>query len=118
MKAIILSSAVLILSLLTTVVLAAESAGVNSMDMTNPESAKNAKTKVHKGTGSVTEVDAAGGTVTIAHGPIKTMNWPAMTMVFGVKKKSMLDAVQPGAKVEFSFVQSGNNYVITELRKK
>ena len=118
MKAIALSSALLILSLLTTVVTPAESEGMKGMDMTNKESGKNAKTKVHKGTGSVTDVDAAGGTVTIAHGPIKTMNWPAMKMVFGVKRKSMLNTLQPGAAVEFSFVQSGKDYVITRIRRR
>jgi Cu(I)/Ag(I) efflux system protein CusF len=123
MKAIVLSFAVLSMSLVTTVVSPAESDGtkgmdMKGMDMQGAESGKNAKTKVRKGAGSVTDVDLAGGTVTIVHGPVKTLNWPAMTMGFGVKKKSMLNTIQPGAKVEFSFVQSGKDYVITKIRKK
>src|SRR4051794_37415864 len=117
MKAILLSFVLLSMSLVSTIVTAAESDGMNGMDMKQTEPQK-PKTKVHKATGSVTAVDVAGGTVTIAHGPVKTLNWPAMTMAFAVKKKSMLKQIQQGSKVEFSFVQSGKNYLITKLTKK
>jgi len=43
------------------------------------------------------------------------MNWPAMTMTFNVKDKAMLDKVKQG-QVEFSFVQSGEDYTITEVK--
>src|SRR5438477_12562830 len=43
------------------------------------------KSEVHKGVGTVKKVDPAGGKVTIAHGPIPTMKWPAMSMTFTVK---------------------------------
>ena len=38
----------------------------------------------HPATGVVKSVDRAKGTVTLAHGPVKSLNWPAMTMPFTV----------------------------------
>ncbi len=54
--------------------------------------------------------------MTFAHGPIKTMNWPPMTMTFTVKDKAVLGKFKPGAKVDFSFVQSGKDPVVTEMK--
>lgn len=70
----------------------------------------------HQAAGTVTKVDGAKSVVTIQHGPVASMNWPSMTMTFGVKDKSLLDKAKPGAKVDFSFVQSGSDYVITEVK--
>lgn len=72
--------------------------------------------ETHKGKGTVKSVDAGKGTVSLAHDPIGGMKWPAMTMTFKAKDKAMLEKVKPGAKVEFSFEQSGKDYVITELK--
>jgi len=70
----------------------------------------------HKGAGTVKSVDAKKGTVSLAHGRIQSMNWPAMTMTFKVKDKALLEQVKPGAKVEFTFVQSGKDYIVTEIK--
>jgi Cu(I)/Ag(I) efflux system protein CusF len=128
MKSIVASLGALSLSLVITAVFPAESEGMkgmdmkdkdmNGMDMKGMESGSKAKAKVHKGAGSVTKVDPANGKVTIAHGAVKTMNWAPMTMTFDVKDKTLLNNVEPGAKVEFSFVQSGKDYVITKIKKK
>ena len=70
----------------------------------------------HQASGTVTKVDGAKGAVTIDHGPVASMKWPSMTMTFGVKDKALLDKAKPGAKVEFSFVQSGRDHIITEIK--
>jgi len=70
----------------------------------------------HQATGKVTKVDRAKGTVSIAHGPVASLRWPAMTMAFGVKDRATLDKLQPGANVEFTFVQSGRTYTITAIK--
>ena len=85
----------------------------NSMDM-KPE--KKAKSQTHKGSGTVSKIDAGKGTVTIAHGPVSTMNWPAMTMSFKAKDKALLEKVKPGDKVDFEFVQQGRDYVVTAVK--
>ena len=98
----------------------AQSGGMKGMDMKDMdmkmEKKKSASGKVHKGTGKVTKVDPATGSVTIAHEPVSTMSWPAMTMTFKVKDKKMLDKAKSGEKVEFSFVQSGKDYTITDIK--
>ncbi|MGB5081875.1 MAG: copper-binding protein [Burkholderiales bacterium] len=70
----------------------------------------------HKGSGTVTRVDRASGGVTIAHGAIQSLKWPAMTMAFGVKDRSLLEKLTTGKKVEFEFVQQGSDYLITSLK--
>lgn len=71
---------------------------------------------VHKGTGVVTDIDRAGGKVTIKHDPIKSLNWPSMTMAFAVKDKAMLEKVSKDKKVEFEFAQQGQQLVITSVK--
>ena len=89
---------------------------MKGMDMKGMKSDQKGDGQVHKGTGTVSKVDAAGGTVTIDHEPVPSMKWPAMSMAFKVKDKSTLEKVKPGAKVDFSFTQSGKDHVITEIK--
>ena len=77
---------------------------------------KKADSSVHKGTGVVTSIDRAAGKVTLKHDPIKSLNWPTMTMAFTVKDKAMLDKLAKGKKVEFEFVQQGHQFVITSIK--
>ena len=70
----------------------------------------------HQATGVVKTVDAKAGTVTLAHDPVKSLKWPAMTMGFQVKDKALLDKLQPGKKIEFEFVQQGKDYVVTAVK--
>ncbi len=72
----------------------------------------------HQGVGTVEKVDPTAGTVTIAHGPVKSLKWPAMTMTFAVKDKALLGKLSQDKKVEFEFVQQGSDYVITSARKR
>ena len=83
--------------------------GMKGMETAKPSPA-------HSASGTVQRIDPAKGTVSIAHGPVKSLNWPAMTMSFSVKDKAMLDNLNPGAKVAFGFVQSGADYVVTEIK--
>ena len=93
-----------------------EMKGMDIKGMDSNASAKGAKNATHKGTGTVRKSDPAGGTVTIAHDPIKSMEWPAMTMSFTAKEKKMLEGIKPGAKVEFEFVQQESKYTITSIK--
>jgi Cu(I)/Ag(I) efflux system periplasmic protein CusF len=69
----------------------------------------------YKASGTVTKIDPAAGRVTIAHGPVQALKWPAMSMTFGVKDKALLGRAQPGKKVEFEFEKQGSDYVITRI---
>ena len=105
----------------------AQSGGMKGMDMKDMDmkdqkgmdmkkDKKAAKGTVHNASGKVTKVDPAKGAVTIAHGPVASMKWPAMSMTFKVKDKAMLDKLKPGDQVEFSFVESGKDPTITEIK--
>jgi Cu(I)/Ag(I) efflux system periplasmic protein CusF len=100
----------------------AQSQGMGGMDMKGMDmkdmkkDAKKAAAKLHKGVGVVKNVDAEKRTVSVAHEPIKSMEWPAMTMSFTAKDKKMLEGIKPGAKVEFEFVQQGSKYTITSIK--
>lgn len=71
---------------------------------------------VHKAMGTVKKVDAKAGVVTLAHEPIKSLNWPSMTMGFKVKDKMLLDKLGDSKKVEFEFTQEDKDYVITGVK--
>jgi Cu(I)/Ag(I) efflux system protein CusF len=75
-----------------------------------------AQGQAHKGTGVVKSVDPAKPAVTLAHDPIPSLRWPAMTMGFAVKDKALLAKLKPGAKVEFEVVQQGSTYIITSVK--
>lgn len=44
------------------------------------------------------------------------MNWPAMTMAFKVKDKTMLDKFADGKEVEFEFAKQGKDFVINSVK--
>lgn len=98
--------------LLAVWVLAASIIGTASLASAQVD--KKTEGQVHKGTGVVTKVDK--DKVTIKHDPIRSLNWPAMTMAFAVKDKAMLDKVAKDKKVEFEFVQQGQRSVITSIK--
>lgn len=75
---------------------------------------KDSQATVHKATGVVTKVDK--NKVSIKHGPVQSLNWPAMTMAFTVKDKSLMDKMKKDQTVNFEFVQEGRDYVVTAVK--
>lgn len=65
-----------------------------------------------EGVGVVKKIDAKALSVTIAHDPIKALNWPAMTMAFKVADKALLEKLKVGAKVRFTL----SGQTITAMR--
>ena len=70
----------------------------------------------HKAAGVVKKVDPKSGTVSIAHEPVKSLNWPGMTMSFRVADKALLDKLAADRKIDFEFEQRGKDYVITSIK--
>ena len=73
--------------------------------------------KAAKGSGKVTELDATGGKVTIDHGPILAVGWPAMTMGFQADPQ-MLEGVAVGDQVDFTLSLKGNDATVTAIAKQ
>ena len=87
---------------------------MKGMDMSKKQSATTPAS--HTAVGTVKKVDAKAGTVMLDREPVKSLNWPAMTMGFKVADKSLLDKLSEGKKVEVEFKQMGKDYVITSVK--
>lgn len=55
-----------------------------------PDERERAQESLIKGRGSIESIDTKGGQVTLAHGPVPAMGWPAMTMTFPVRNVALL----------------------------
>lgn len=60
--------------------------------------------------GQIKSVDAKAGTVTIHHGPIAALGWPAMTMTFKATPE-VLQAAKAGQTVKFTLKTPDNQMV-------
>ena len=70
---------------------------------------------VYEAEGTVTEV--ADGRITISHGPVAELGWPAMTMSFAVLPADLAPSVSVGDRVRFGFNEADNGYAIAALSK-
>ena len=70
----------------------------------------------HKGQGTVKTIDAKADTLSIAHGPIDTLKWPAMQMEFKAANPALLAGLAPGSVVAIDFVErQPGEWVITNI---
>ena len=65
--------------------------------------------------GEIRKVDKDAKKITIRHGPIPSLDMPAMTMVFQVKEPAMLEQVKPGDKVKFEAQKLGGAFTVTKI---
>ena len=71
----------------------------------------------HRGEGKIEDIDTKIGSLTIAHGPVSTLKWPAMTMEFKVANSSLLSGLKPGMSLSFEFVERGQGEcIITAIK--
>ncbi len=76
------------------------------------------QTSSHQAEGTVQEVDAKTLIVSLSHGPIASLKWPAMTMEFKTANAALLQDLKPGAKVTFEFIErQPGEWVITSVKK-
>ncbi|MDO8361227.1 MAG: efflux RND transporter periplasmic adaptor subunit [Devosia sp.] len=81
------------------------------------QDAKPGASVTHKGEGKVEAVDLAQASVTLAHGPIASLKWPAMTMDFHVKDPALLRTLRPGQRIVFEFVaETGGEYAVVRVQ--
>ena len=65
--------------------------------------------------GEIRKVDMDTKKVTIKHGPMPSLDMPAMTMVFHVKDPAMLDKVKAGDKVKFQAEKLSGAFTVTGI---
>ena len=108
------------LSIATMAVATAQTGGMSGMPMedskTAPQTSPRSDATTHQASGVVKKVDAAANKVTIAHGPVPTLKWPAMTMTFAVKDKGLMSQLPAGKNVQVTFKKEGNDFVITSVK--
>jgi Cu/Ag efflux protein CusF len=86
------------------------------LSLTSVQAVQAQPAPTYQASGVVKSVNVDKGTVSIAHGPVASLSWPAMTMAFAAEDRKLLQNLKPGAKVEFEFVQQGPRYVITSVK--
>jgi Cu(I)/Ag(I) efflux system membrane fusion protein len=70
----------------------------------------------HKAEGSVDGIDLKAGTVSLQHGPVPSLKWPAMTMEFKAAHAGLLQGLKPGQAVSFEFVErQPGEYLLTAI---
>ncbi|HEX9806782.1 MAG TPA: copper-binding protein [Alteraurantiacibacter sp.] len=67
--------------------------------------------------GTVTAIDAEAGTITIDHGPVAAIEWPAMTMAFQADEAAR-GTVAVGDEVTFDFEIGDAGSRIVSISKK
>lgn len=64
-----------------------------------------------QGTGVVKKIDAKAGSITLDHGPIAALKWPAMTMPFKAAS-ALTQNLKVGQKVTFTLKSGGAPEII------
>jgi Cu/Ag efflux protein CusF len=68
-------------------------------------------------TGVVSAVDLSQRKITIKHGAIKSLGWPAMTMDFAVNDEIDLATFKAGMPVNFTLVRAANGSWVVDTLK-
>ncbi|MEL7708324.1 copper-binding protein [Citromicrobium bathyomarinum] len=67
--------------------------------------------------GTITAIDAEAGTITVDHGPVPAIEWPAMTMAFEADEQ-LRSEVSVGEGIAFEFRTGSEGSVITSITKE
>lgn len=89
-----------------------EGMAMEGMDMSASQAAPSAHAE-----GTVKAIDTEHGKVTLAHGPVAALQWPAMTMGFKASAEQ-LEGLKVGDKVGFDFRMEGGAANIVGIRKQ
>lgn len=64
--------------------------------------------------GTITAIDHEAGTITVDHGPVPAVEWPAMTMAF-TADEPLRQQVEVGDEVSFEFQTTASGGEITSI---
>jgi Cu(I)/Ag(I) efflux system protein CusF len=74
--------------------------------------------KTGQGVGVITAIDPKAGKITIKHGAIPAVGWPAMTMTFKATPPALLRGVRIGQTVGFDVRTCDMDAEVTALRPR
>ncbi|MCK0506493.1 efflux RND transporter periplasmic adaptor subunit [Aromatoleum anaerobium] len=87
-------------------------------NLTDAAPAPAAAPATYEAEGTFDAVDPATNTVTLTHGDIPALQWPAMTMDFAVASPELVADLAPGTPVRFEFEQrQPGEFVVTKVEK-
>ena len=66
--------------------------------------------------GVVQKIDTKWGKVTVKHEELKSLDMPAMTMVFQAKDEEQLKALEPGQNIEFLAERVNGKLTLTDVK--
>ncbi len=90
--------------------------GQNHQDSITSEQTASASRMIHRGEGTIKAIDLAHATVTLAHGPIESLQWPAMTMDFRFLEPALLQSFKPGQQISFEMAEeSAGEFVLVRM---
>lgn len=81
-----------------------------------PGMAMKSTVKAGRGSGIVTALDPKSAKITIQHGPIAAMGWPAMTMAFAATPPTLLKGIKVGQRIDFAMRMRGSAAEVTAIR--
>lgn len=68
--------------------------------------------------GVITKIDTQWNKLTIDHGPLESLDMPAMKMVFAVADPAMLEGLTEGVKIRFAVDRLNGKLTVTEIEKE
>lgn len=72
----------------------------------------------HAAVGRLDDIDAKSGALTITHEPVKSLNWPAMTMEFVAARADLVKEIKKGERFRFEFVERApGEWMVTKVAK-
>ena len=77
---------------------------------------KTKKTGGYKASGKIEAIK--GNTVTLSHGPVPAIKWPAMTMEFKLEEPTIMRGFKKGDPVNFTFEKSKTGAIVTSIKRK
>lgn len=66
--------------------------------------------------GTVKKIDTKAKKVTLIHEELKSLDMPAMTMVFRIKDEAMLEKLKEGSNIEFIAERVDGKLTVTEIK--
>lgn len=72
--------------------------------------------KTGQGVGVITAIDAKANKLTIQHGPIPAVGWPAMTVAFKANPPTLLRGLRVGQRIGFDVKTQGMAAEVTAVR--
>ena len=90
--------------------------GQNHQETIASEQPVSVSRMTYHGEGTIKAIDLAHATVTLAHGSIESLQWPAMTMDFRFLEPALLQSFKPGQQISFEMAEeSAGEFVLLRM---